>query len=260
MKKFIAVFRILFQDNLNYRAQAVVWILTSVVPAITSGAVWLAAVGNGQLGAFDRSNIILYFLGSLTLSNLVTSSIAWDMGMEIKQGKLSLYLVKPLSYPSYQFLYNLSWRIFRSLLFIPVLALLIIVLNSYVNWGVLYLGIYFWMAVILAHLLSFSISFFIGSWALFLEDMSGISEFFMMANWLLGGAIAPIALMPHTLRDIALNAPFRYTLSYPLEVMLGQTPADSPHFLVGLLWLALFVVLSAIVWVNGIKRYSAVGN
>jgi ABC-2 type transport system permease protein len=260
MKKFIAVFRILFQDNLNYRAQAFVWILTSVVPTITSGAVWLAAIGNGQLGDFDRSNIILYFLGSLALSNLVTSSIAWDMGMEIKQGKLSLYLVKPLSYPGYQFLYNLAWRIFRSLLFIPVLAVLVLILNSYVNWGTLHLGLYFWMAVLLAHLLSFSISFFIGSWALFLEDMMGISEFFMMANWLLGGSIAPIALMPGVLRSFALNAPFRYTLSYPIEVMLGQTPADISHFLVGALWLGLFAILGALVWINGIKRYSAVGN
>jgi len=47
LRKVWAVFSIYFQDSLAYRGQAVIWILTDVVPALVMPLVWLSAY-NGR--------------------------------------------------------------------------------------------------------------------------------------------------------------------------------------------------------------------
>jgi ABC-2 type transport system permease protein len=77
----------------------------------------------------------------------------------------------------------------------------------------------------------------------------------------LSGQMAPLALLPRPLRLIADALPFRWTTSFPVELLLGKV--DFPLALAGIgvqiAWLLLFIVLLRLVWRAGIRVYSAVG-
>ncbi len=261
MRKVRAIFRILFQDNLNFRAQAVVWILTSVVPIMTTAYVWLASFGGrANIGGFNKANILVYFLGALLLSNLVTSSIGFDVGHAIKDGSVSFYLVRPAYYPSWMFLSNLAWRVFRSILFIPFLIVLIIAYHSIFSQASLHLSATFWLAVLLAHLLSFAYSLCVGFMAFFFEDMSAFGQISFLFSFLFSGQLAPISLMPHGLKIIAQTLPFQYMMSFPLQIMVNQADQIHLNILKSFLWMAAFMVLSIVMFQVGTKRYSAIGQ
>ncbi len=234
--------------------------MTSVVPIMTTGFIWLASFGEkSQIGGFTKTTMLLYFLGALVLSNIVTSSIGFDVGQRIKDGALSMYLVRPLSFPQFVFLENFVWRSFRTIIFVPILILLMIVFWQEISSTSLNLGWQFWLAVLLAHLLSFAISFCIGCAAFFLEDISSISSISWMMSFLFSGQMAPISLLPGFFRTLTEVLPFRYIMSFPLEIMLSGS-ANMGQYLIGLAWLVAFLGLGALMYNKGLRRYSAVGQ
>lgn len=260
MRKVRAIFVILIKDNLNYRAQAVVWIMTAVVPTMTTAYVWLAATGGRTVGQFDRAQLIVYFLGAIVLANITTSAIGFDMGHEIKDGKLSFYLVRPLDYFSYQFLANLAWRIFRSAIFVPFLIILGAVYFQDIQHVSLHLDSMFWLLIIIGHLISFFIGFAIGSTALYFEEIGAMATLFILSNLLLSGQLAPVSLMPPFLRTLAETMPFRYMMSVPLEYMVGHTVNVQTIIFNGILWVLVLFVIGQLIYRGGLKRYSAIGQ
>lgn len=260
MRKLKAVFSILFKDNLNYRAQAVVWILTAVVPTLTTAYVWIAASGGRDLGQFSQPQLLVYFLGAIMLANITTSAIGFDMGQEIKDGKLSFYLVRPLDYFSYQFIANVAWRLFRSLIFVPFFLILVIIYWHQLAQVHLHFDIGFWLLVIIGHLISFFIGFAIGGMALHFEEVRAAAMLFILSNLLFSGQLAPVSLMPPFLQSLAGVLPFRYVMSVPLEHMVGHQSNTQSLVLLGCAWVVTLFLIGQVIYRFGLKRYSAIGQ
>ena len=45
--------------------------------------------------------------------------------------------------------------------------------------------------------------------------------------FLLAGQIAPVALLPGALQDLAIALPFRYMVGFPVEVITGQVSGSA---------------------------------
>ena len=77
----------------------------------------------------------------------------------------------------------------------------------------------------------------------------------------LSGQIAPLALLPYPIQIISMLLPFRWIISFPVELLLGRLTLSGA--LIGLAaqaaWLIVSLVLVKIVWRAGIRIYSAVG-
>lgn len=260
MRKLKAVFSILFKDNLNYRAQAVIWILTAVFPTMTTAYVWVAASGGRSVGQFNQASLIVYFLGAIILANITTSAIGFDMGQEIKDGKLSFYLVRPLDYFSYQFIANLSWRLFRSLIFVPFLLVLVAIYFRDFAATSVHIDATLILLIIMGHLISFFIGFAIGSVALFLEESRAVTTLFLLANLMLSGQLVPVSLMPPFLRTSAEILPFHFVMSVPLEYFVGHTQSVQALLLSGVVWMAVLFLIGQLVYRTGLKHYSAIGQ
>jgi ABC-2 type transport system permease protein len=80
--------------------------------------------------------------------------------------------------------------------------------------------------------------------------------------FLIGGQVAPLLLLPDWLQTAAVVLPFRYMVSFPVEVLLGQL--DRTGLLVGFSfqagWSLIALLLFLTLWLRGLKRYSAVGG
>jgi ABC-2 type transport system permease protein len=104
--------------------------------------------------------------------------------------------------------------------------------------------------------ITFSLDIIIASLAFWLEDVSGIDRFRWLLSRVFSGAIVPLALFPSWLADPLSVQPFRFMLSFPLEVLLGT--AEGPAragFAWQAGWLAFFAGAAVLVWRRGLRGY-----
>jgi len=97
--------------------------------------------------------------------------------------------------------------------------------------------------------------------AFWITRVSAVNQGYYIAALFLAGQVAPLALLPSPVRVAASILPFRWMISFPVELLMGRlTPVQA---LAGLTaqagWLVLAFVLLRIVWRAGVKIYSAVG-
>jgi ABC-2 type transport system permease protein len=68
--------------------------------------------------------------------------------------------------------------------------------------------------------------------------------------------------LPAELRSLAEILPFRYMVSFPVEVLTGQVSGSEmvTGFLLQGLWLIAALGLSGLVWRSGVRMYTAIGG
>jgi ABC-2 type transport system permease protein len=119
----------------------------------------------------------------------------------------------------------------------------------------------FTLSLPMAAAVAFLLDFVIGSLAFWIDDVRGLVRVKMLVGAFLAGQFVPLALFPPSLAGFLEVQPFRYTLSFPLEVLTGSlTPAALAR---GFAWQAGYLLgLSALyrlIWRNGLRAYAASG-
>jgi len=262
LRKWTTVFSVFLQDGLAYRGQAVIWMMTNTVPAVIMPIVWLASYGGrSQIGGFSPSQMVSYYLVTLCLSNVMITHVMWDMAMEIREGRFSVFLTRPFSYMAYQFAGNLSWRLMRGALFVPIFLVCAAIFRPYLRWEGYHLGWTFWAAVLGGHLLSFCVSYTMGLLALFFVEVRSIYMFYYMPFTFLSGELVPLALLPKWATALAQMLPFRYTLAFPVEIFMNRlSPGEMGYGFVMLAgWLIVMFLASRVLWKKGLRHYTGVG-
>src|SRR4051794_2654043 len=107
----------------EYRAQVVLWVLTGIFPLVMM-AVWLAVVAEaGPITGWGRSDFISYYVGAALVNQLTGAWVLWDWDDDIRQGTLSLKLLKPLD-PVHHFISDMAgWKLFAVAVFVPLVGL-----------------------------------------------------------------------------------------------------------------------------------------
>ncbi|MBI3910782.1 MAG: ABC-2 family transporter protein [Armatimonadetes bacterium] len=262
LRTWWTVFQVFLQDNLTYRSQALIWMMTDTVPAVIMPLVWLAAYnGRPTIQGFAPPDLVVYYLAVLTLSNFMLCHIMWDIATEVREGRLSIYLTRPFSYAAFQYAGNLSWRMMRMVLFVPVFLLWLLVFRRYLEWRGYDLGPFFWMAVLGGHALSFAISYALGLLALFFTEVRNIFLFYYMPFGFFSGQMVPLSFLPEWAHALARWLPFRYTLAFPVELLMHQlSPGEvTAGFTVLGGWLVVATAAGLLLWRVGLRHYEGVG-
>jgi ABC-2 type transport system permease protein len=91
--------------------------------------------------------------------------------------------------------------------------------------------------------------------------VTAINQIHYMAVLFFSGQIAPLTVLPRSLRIVATVLPFRWTIGFPVELALGRlTPVQVlTGFGAQAAWLLAAVLLLKFAWRVSVKRYSAVG-
>lgn len=261
LRKWRAVFGIWFQDGLAYRASGFIWITTDLLTAVTMPLVWAAASGDGKISGFNASDFVLYYLALLFLGSFITSHIMWEIAMEIKEGQFSTALVRPISFYQYTFLRNLSWRVMRSMLFLPCFLLLLFLYRGYLEHATVFLGWQFWLSVIFGHLVSFTFVIMMAMLALFVQEAMSIFELYYVPMMFLSGQLFPVNVLPDWAVRLAKIFPFYYTTGAPTEILIGRIAPENFNgvLLTQLGWIVGAYLMSRVLWRFGLKHYTGVG-
>lgn len=248
-------------ETLAYRAEFLVWILTTTLPLVMLG-LWTSVADEAPFGQYRSEHFVAYYLSTLIVRNLTGSWVAWQVAEEIRMGSMSMRLLRPL-HPLVAFaVSHLAAIPFRSLVVLPMAAILLLSSGaSTLTTEPAQLALLV-PSLAMAWLITFCMLFAIGALAFFVTKTMALLNLYFGLFSLLSGYLLPLPLLPGWIADIARWAPFRFMLSAPVELMtLHLSGEQLAHLMLGqlawcitMLWAALFV------WRAGIRRYEAVGG
>jgi len=224
-KKYFPFFKATIMNVFIYRGSIIVWILVDVFKFVMLIFLWQAVyTGQDSIGGFTLNDMIIYFLISSVTSIFASSEAHYSLAEEIREGRLSLYLTKPISYKR-RLLFENFGRVFGiSIILVPMAILLLIVtataLHIDINAGVLQI-ITFFAYLPLITLLTFEVAFFVGTMMIYTENDFGLSILMAVTMTALSGQLIPLALYPAALQKIINYLPFKY-ISYPPLILLGK--------------------------------------
>lgn len=256
-----AMVRIGFAEAFAYRAEMLVWILSTTMPLVML-AMWHAVAREGPVGRFGQGDMTAYFLAMFIVRQLTGSWSAWLINMEVRQGTLALRLLRPV-HPLLSYAAAAAAELpVRSFLSVPAAAVVLVwvagdrLTKDPVLWAC------FAASVAGGWLITLAANFAIGCLALFIESSTKVMDVWLALFFVFSGYLVPVELFPAGLRAFADWLPYRYQLGLPVELMVGAHDHRAAFGLLARQWLmvlASFGVVS-LVWRRGIRRFAAFGG
>ena len=261
LKTYPTLLKAYWARSIEYRGQIIIWILSSVLPLIML-VVWLtvSAQQGGSVAGYDATGFISYYLMVTLIRRITGVWIIWDMDHDIRNGELSPQLLKPLNPIHHLFTSSLASKPFQALLVAPPIAVASILFSA--RYDLSLPSIVLTLAAAFgAFLIEFLVQALIGTLAFWITQSIAVAEAWFWVRAFLSGWIVPLAVLPAAIVGPLNFLPFRYTLSFPIEIILGRLPLDqiALGFAVELSWIAILLLAFQWMWRRGLRSYSAVG-
>jgi ABC-2 type transport system permease protein len=265
MRLYATMVRLSIADAIQYRVESAIYFLYEMMPPIMMAFVWLSVYQEQPMVAgFTLGEMLTYTIGVMVLRGTVTLHVEWALDYEIRQGLLSVQLIRPFNYWAFLFADAIAWRFVRLLFTVPVL------------FGCLY-----WLgpdlasvslpleqlpalavSVVLAYVVCFYLKLCLGFIGFWTNDIMGITTLYEVVASVLGGILIPIALLPDWLQIVARLLPIQAIYSVPLAILLGKSEGTDPWFgiLLQLGWIVVLWGLAMVLWRAGLRQYESVGG
>lgn len=260
-RAYPTLLRVGFAEAVAYRAEMIVWMLTTTMPLV-SLALWSAVAESAPVGRFTQQRFSAYFLATLVVRQLTGSWLVWEMNQEIRSGGLSRRLLKPIHPLVAYSAENLSALPLRAALSAPIaLVALWVTPGGALPSGPVDLTL-FALSLLGAWLINFFTMALIGTLAFFIESSTAIFEIWLVAFMLLSGYLVPLELFPPALRAVSHALPFRYTVAFPVEAFIGMMDRGAVLRDLGIQWAYVLGCGGAALlgWRAGLRRFSAYGG
>lgn len=264
MPKYIQILSVYISRMLIYKVRALVWVLNDAAAIFLLPLVWIAAYGEmSVIGGLSKQALTTYYIVVGFVFVFVTPHPEEKMIMEIKDGSMSSWLVRPYSYFRHFFNEFLAHHFgIKLMLLFPLTAFAAFLYRDYLlAAGIVPLLLAF-LAAHIAIVGFFCISFSVGCSAFWFEDAWAVQQLYWFCVLLFGGALAPLELLPAVVQNAARVLPFQYFHYFPAKLYLNQlnTGEIVRGFAMLGVWLLAGMCLYKLVWHYGTKRYSAIGG
>jgi ABC-2 type transport system permease protein len=187
----------------------------------------------------------------------------WQLVGEISSGKISSYLIRPLSYHGYALALDMAQKTVHVAAAVFEVGLLVLLVR-----GGLFLPrdpatwLLFGIAVLLSSMLFFFLEFMVSCLAFWTSESGGPLFCFELFLQFAAGAFFPLDVLPLALRKTLELTPFPYMVYFPVRVFLEKVPPAEAVRLIGMeaLWLAAVFTAAMMVWKRGVRSYAAEGG
>jgi ABC-2 type transport system permease protein len=248
-------------ETFAYRAEFLVWILTTTQPLIMM-SLWTSVARDKSFGGYSSDAFVAYFLSNLIVRQLTGNWVAWQMMEEIRMGTMAMRLLRPI-HPFFAYVASHMAAIpFRVAVALPLAVILLVSSGaSSLTHDPLQLAV-LPVSIILAWLLTFAILFAIGALAFFMTQTFAIANLYFGLYSLFSGYLMPLELLPGPIATLAHWLPFRFTLAVPVEIMTKSFSGRELAEQLGgqAAWLAIVIAVAIGVWRAGVRRFESVGG
>ena len=260
LRKFVVEYKASWHLTIEYRIAVFIWMFAMVLPLVMLAA-WLSIAEGGPVGRFGREQFIAYYVAALLVRNLTGTWIIWEQDRDIRQGQLSFKLLKPMNPIIHYIALALGSKPIRSGMLIPFVIAVPYLFTGVEFAATPFLLVSFLVAVVGAWAIGFLIQYTTGLLGFWISQATNLHDVWFAVFSLCSGYLIPLYLFPPALRNALYLTPFRYMLSFPVEIFTKQLgPVQIAQGLaMQWIWAGVFFALYRFVWARGLKQYSAVG-
>ena len=248
-------------ETVAYRAEFIVWMLTSTMPLINL-ALWTSVADEAPFQQYHSQDFVAYYLGLLIVRNLTGNWVAWQMMEEIRMGVLSMRLLRPVHPFIAYACSHIAALPFRSLIALPIAVILLLSSGaSALTTSPLQLALLV-PSILLAWTMTFGVFYAMGCLGFWMTQAYGIINFYFAVWTIFSGYLLPLDLLPWHIGSVAKYLPFYSMLGAPVDLMTKHLTTAQTLELVALQggWAVGLVALALLVWRAGIHRFEAVGG
>ncbi len=266
MRKYLHVLNIGIQNQLVYRVNFLFRACFGLLPLIAMISVW-RTIYSGQsndVGGYTLSQMISYYL-VVTLVDMLTAvnEDDWQIAADIKDGNISQFLVKPIDYMRYRLCLFFAGRTIYTVVAIVPVAIFFFVQRQYLvlpgdaaTFG------WFALSIVMTALLQFFSAYAMALLAFWVLEVSTFIFILFAFEYLAGGHLFPLDILPPALANVLNYTPFPYQLYFPVSIYVGRTSGAALYqgLLTQFIWVVLAYLFARFMWARGIRKYSAVGG
>lgn len=267
MKKYLHVINVGLQNTLVYRVNFLFRASFALIPLMATISLWRAVyAGNSspEVAGYSLASMISYYV-LVTIVDALTGVTEddWQIAADIRDGNVNQFLLKPIDYMAYRLCLFLSGRLVYMIVAVLPVGLFVLWQRDYLVAppSGLHLAA-FAGSLVMTALLQFFMSYTMAMLAFWVLEVSTFIFILFAFEYVAGGHLFPIDILPKTVAQILQLTPFPYQLYFPVSVYLGRVEGAELWQGLGLqaFWMVFFFFLARWVWSRGIRRYTAVGG
>lgn len=265
MKKYSSLFATYFASAITYRANLFSTLILEAISVSSVLVLWLAVYRTqSHVAGYDFSAAITYYLVIPVIGFITQVTLSDQLSREIRSGFFSNYLLKPLRFWQASFTGVLATKLNYLLLVSPIILSVLIYLDvsglvTLTPSAVLSALVMAMLAFVFHFVLDLAISF----GAFWLDDVWAFMHVKNILFSILGGLSFPLDFVSGPLKAVFGFLPFQYLYYIPIMYLLGKRSGidmlltDITKLLA---WTAVAVVLAAVLWRLGLRKYGAYGR
>jgi ABC-2 type transport system permease protein len=246
----------------QYRAALLIWLIGMVLEPVVYLVVWSAVADarGGAVGGFDRGQFAAYYIILMVVNHLTFTWTMWEYDWRVRHGDLSFMLLRPIHPIHNDFCENLSYKFLTLIVMIPTTLALWFAFQPELDLR-LEPVFFFAPALIGAFTVQFLFGWLAAMLAFWTTRIQATNQLYFSALLFFSGKFAPLNLFPEWIRALADFLPFRWMLSFPVELLMGRLTRMEMILGLGMqgAWIVLGLILIRVVWREGVKRYAAFG-
>lgn len=263
MRKYFETAKVMFKAQLAYRFDTFTSMILTISKILLAYVLWGAVFGSRSVVAdFTFNSMLSYYIINSFITQLDQSSSAgWQIADEIRNGRFSKYMVKPINIFGYftaqtagVSAFRLSFNLIAAVMWVFVFHIDFVItgdINNILTTLVLImLGLLFMMQLnYFIGILAFK---FLDTW-IFMMIKDNIVQF-------ITGSFIPLTLLPAGIIKVMAFFPFYYVSYLPSMLLLGRNENQiSSGIIILICWNAAFKLLSSVTYKRLKSRYDGVG-
>ncbi len=263
MRKYIEVIKITLKELTEYRFNLISGIILSILKIVLAFVLWRAVFNEKEIIEGFTFNMMLTYYVLITFFSMLSHSefMLWQFAEEIKMGKFTKYVVRPINPLGFFTIRSLARTFFTAMLNILALIVWVFAFKSYMVAPSSILDLV-WVAVfvVLGLFTMIQTHYMISMFSFKLVEIIGF--YYMLKNFieLFTGALIPLVLLPDFLVSIIKYLPYYYVLYYPASIYLG---IHDNQMILGLgvviLWNILLTSINYLMYKKLFSCYEGVG-
>lgn len=267
MRRYLSIYAAQIQRAfaiwLQYRAAAVIWMISFVVQPLMYLIVWttVAESSGGSVGGYTPTDFAAYFITLMVVDQLTYTWVYYEFDWRVREGEISRQLLLPVHPIHEDVADNLTYKLLMMVVLVP--AVLVMSWAFRPNFDTTLVNLLLFLpALVLAFLMRFFLGWLMGLTAFWTTRITALIRLYHVSMLFFSGRLTPLSLLPPLLFTIARVLPFMWSLSFPVELLLGRLTA--PEIVQGFAmqagWVVGMFVLLRLLWRRAVRRYTAFGS
>ena len=266
--KYSSIIRASIITALEYKASSIVGLFAILTGIFTEYLIWDLVYEYAPIEGWPFQRLMAYIFLALMIGQLKSSWVSsHDMIMQIRHGHMNQYLIKPISFFSYNLVNFIGMN---TIYMIPYSILILIfpfVLPGYIFGTIVHIP-FFIFSVIISIYLSYSIYFFMICFSFWFGEVRALITAYNIANLVLAGQIIPLDFFPDFYQKFINFTPIPFLVHVPVNIAMH--PANELSTLPIMEWMSLILIalcwcfimtgIGAMIYSIGIRRYEAYGS